>query len=114
MDEYGLGVSDMIRDWLTRMFPKHRLTPSPGDVRGIQELYKQVFSGPAGRELIELWIETIVFANPRTTDPNECIAFTTKCAFIEDMIKALDEAQDPAKYQGQQEQVQRFDPRRAA
>ena len=72
--------------------------PTPTDVRAAQDLYNEVFSSPQGRELIELWIETVVLANPRSTDPNECIAFTAKCAFIEDIVKALDKANNPAKY----------------
>lgn len=102
----------MIRDWLRTMFPQRRLTPSEGDIRGAQELYRQVFGSQAGRELIEFWIEQIVFSNPRSTDPNECIRYAAQCAFVEDIVKALDKADHPQKYQTVEKiQLSKFDVR---
>jgi hypothetical protein len=90
--------------------------PTQADVLQAQGLYRAVFATQQGRELIELWIEQIMFANPRSTDPNECIAFAVKCAFIEDIVKALDKAENPGKYQDMDKPpaVGAFDPRKAA
>lgn len=106
----------LIRQWLATMFPKRRLMPAPTDIRQAQELYRNVFNTQPGRELIELWIETVMFTNPRVTDANECIAYAVKCAFIEDIVKALDKATYPNKYEQMEKPpaVGAFDPRRAA
>lgn len=90
---------NLLKQWLATAFPTRRVMPAESDVRGFQALYTQVFSNPAGRELIELWVEQIMFTNPRTTDPNECIRFAAQCAFVEDIVKAIDRAENPAKYQ---------------
>lgn len=91
----------ILKDWLRFVFPSRRLLPTADDVRKTQELYSHVFSTPAGRELIELWIEQIMFANPRSTDANECIRYAAQCAFVEDIVKALDKAENPSKYEQQ-------------
>lgn len=93
---------NLIPNWLANAWPSRRLMPTEADVRDLQQLQVQVFGTPAGQELIHHWIESVVFANPRTTDPNECIKYAAQCAFVEDIIKALDRAENPAKYQGMQ------------
>lgn len=101
----------MIKQWLANMFPRWRIAPTEDDVKKMQTLQRQVFDTPQGRELLEHWLENIVLANPRTTDPNECIAFTAKCAFVEDVIKATDRARDPQKYEEDSVLSPSYDPR---
>lgn len=90
---------NFFKSWLKAMWPPHRVTPTASDVARMRTLYGAVFNTPAGNELLEFWLETVVLANPRSTDANECIAYTTKCAFVEDIIKAVDRVNNPAKYQ---------------
>lgn len=104
-----------IRQWLLTIFPKRRLMPSDVDLKDAEQLYYRVFGTPAGREMIELWIEQIMFNNPRTTDASECITFAVKCAFVEDIVKALDRAENPGKYERMaQAPGFKFEPRRVA
>lgn len=107
---------NFINQWLKTMFPPHRLTPTQRDVKNAQSLYGRVFSTLDGRALLELWLEQIMFNNPRTTEAGPCIKFTNDCAFIEDIVKAVDRAENPGKYELDAAQVPtaRFEPRRVA
>lgn len=89
---------NIIKQWLKTAFPRNRLLPDANDVARTQQLYASTFNTASGHELLELWIEEVVFTNPRSTDPNECIAYAVKCAVIEDIVKAVDKANNPGKY----------------
>lgn len=95
---------NFLKSWFKQPWPKRRMMPSGDDIEHLQALYAHVFNTPAGNELLELWLETVVLENPRSTDANECIAFAAKCAFVEDVIKAVDRANNPSKYQVQTQQ----------
>ena len=92
---------NFLKSWLAQAWPKRRLAPDANDAAHLQALYGHVFNTPSGHELLEMWLETVVLDNPRSTDANECIAYTAKCAFVEDVIRNVDRANNPAKYQAQ-------------
>jgi hypothetical protein len=101
----------IFRRWLINMFHREWLNPTPQDVKAQQDIHYRVFGSTAGQDLIEFWIETVLLNNPRTSDPNECVQWTSRCAFVEDTIRALDRAQNADKYK--QAQVQ-FNTRKVA
>jgi hypothetical protein len=83
-----------IQDWLTRMFPRHRLIPTPTSAHNEEQDYLLIPDS-----LIEAWIERNNFQNPQSTDPYVCVAWAARCDFVETIVRIRDKAAFPGKYE---------------
>ena len=94
------------RLWLSRMFPRWRVFPSVRDVEDEQALFRNVFDNDAGHALLEFYLEKIVIeGNPRSGDSGACIAYAAQCAMVADLIRALDKAKNPKKWEPEEQPI---------
>ena len=83
---------NFIESWWRNKFQKR-------DDARIRQLGMSTFNTVSGQELLQAYMDEILMCPPNSTDPYVICDWKARCSMVTDIIKALDAANDPAKYQ---------------
>jgi hypothetical protein len=106
---------NLIRQWLTACFPRHRMFPTPNDIENAQRIHLAIFNNADGHEYLALQLEQLLMERPNLNNHGECAGYAMRVAVIGDIIMGMDKAKNSTKWPALEQApvAGRFDPRKS-